>query len=94
MSPKEFAKEYLCDFVIGEKTQILRAIAQEYHAACDAYDALVCDKDIEGRSCPATCQQMAQVNRNARHVLKEIVCRYPALSRLDIIRAIQQYPRW
>ena len=88
MIADDFAKQYLCNFVIDEKTRLLHTIAKEYHGACDAYDRIVGG----ARALPFTSQQHAQINTHARLVLKRLVEQYTGLSRLEIMRAIQKYP--
>jgi len=91
MIADDFAKEYLGSFVIDEKTQLLHEIAKEYHNACDAYDSLVCDKNADGDFYPATDWQFVQINVHARLVLKRLVEQHAGFSRLEILRAIQDY---
>lgn len=93
MIADDFAKEYLCNFAIDEKTRLLHTIAKEYHDACDAYDRLVCDKNVDGDFYPATNWQFVEINAHARLVLKRLVEQHAGFSRFEIMRAIQKYPR-
>lgn len=50
----------------------LTPYAWEYHERCEAFDRTVCSKIVNGVAQPATSEEVARVNENAKRVKEEL----------------------
>jgi len=86
-----FMQEYLGSWDIDERTAKLRAIAEQYHAACDQYDNMVCSGSFRGKSLPANNIEFSLVNIHAKKVLRLLADQNTGFTMREIMRAIQQH---
>lgn len=59
----------------ANEEQALYDLARQYHDRCDAYDRAVCTarSPRSGEPMPANGKELGLINKNARHVINEIM---------------------
>lgn len=93
---QQFAEQFLCEFKPTPAEMLLRELAERYVSETEAYDRTVCTGPIiRGAIMPATTQERAQINRNAKALFDRLVDHgLGRFTRNDLQREISRVERF
>ncbi len=94
MTPDEFKREYLQEWVPSERDAKIIELAARYHHDTEKYDRTVCTGPImECVIMPSTPHECGLINRNAAKVRHEVMqdADRNGISRAEMMHAIAKY---